>query len=105
MKRKVVCAVLAVVMAGTMILSGCSGSRNEDSGAEKTETGSGTSEQEEEGSGEDRSEFSYSGEDVALNFMFITGGENEFYNETLPVQNVTLIGVFCCHTYVAVIHA
>ena len=21
------------------------------------------------------------------------------------VQNVTLIGVFCCHTYVAVIHA
>lgn len=84
MKRKVVCAVLAVVMAGTMILSGCSGSRNEDSGAEKTETGSGTSEQEEEGSGEDRSEFSYSGEDVALNFMFITGGENEFYNETLP---------------------
>lgn len=54
MKRKVVCAVLAVVMAGTMILSGCSGSGNEDSGAEKTETGSGTSEQEEEGSGEDR---------------------------------------------------
>ena len=28
--------------------------------------------------------FTYEGEDVTLNFMFITGGENEFYNETLP---------------------
>ena len=33
------------------------------------------------------------------------GSDRYICDREPPVQNVTLIGVFCCHTYVAVIHA
>lgn len=84
MKRKLVSCLLAAAMVGTMILSGCSGNEQKSSGSE-TQEASGDGEQEEEAEPESPdSGFSYDGEDVTLNFMFITGGENEFYNETLP---------------------
>lgn len=79
MRKKLVSCLLVLSMVGTAFLTGCSGNeKKEDAGdsqeAEKTEQAS---------SGTDPA-FTYDGDDVTLNFMFITGGENEFYNKTLP---------------------
>ncbi|WP_235853279.1 ABC transporter substrate-binding protein [Luxibacter massiliensis] len=74
MRKKIVSGLLIFSMIGSMILTGCSGGSSEKS------SDSGSSGQAESTD----SRFTYDGKDVTLNFMFITGGENEFYNETLP---------------------
>lgn len=61
MKKKLIAGLLMLTMAGTMTTGVY---------AESTDAVDGVLE--------------YDGEDVTLNFMFITGGENTFYNETLP---------------------
>ena len=74
MKRKIVSGILACSMIGTMILTGCSGS---DSTGGSAAGGS-------DKNAETDSRFTYDGDDVTLNFMYITGGDNEFYSDQLP---------------------
>lgn len=74
MKRKIVSGILACSMIGTMILTGCSGS---DSTGGSAAGGS-------DKNTETDSRFTYDGDDVTLNFMYITGGDNEFYSDQLP---------------------
>ena len=79
MRKKLVSCLLVLSMVGTALLTGCSGNeKKEEAGASKE-----TEKTEQASTGTDPA-FTYDGDDVTLNFMFITGGENEFYNKTLP---------------------
>ncbi len=79
MRKKLVSCLLVLSMVGTALLTGCSGNEKKDDAGDKKET----EKTEQTSSGTDPA-FTYDGDDVTLNFMFITGGENEFYNEILP---------------------
>ena len=88
MRKKFVSCLLAVSVIGTMLLTGCAsnetGSAPDETKAEEQPESQEAEQSEEQVEQQEDSGFTYEGEDVTLNFMFITGGENEFYNETLP---------------------
>lgn len=88
MRKKFVSCLLAVSVMGTMLLTGCAsnetGSTPDETKAEEQPESQEAEQSEEQVEQQEDSGFTYEGEDVTLNFMFITGGENEFYNETLP---------------------
>ncbi|MEY8523273.1 extracellular solute-binding protein [Lachnospiraceae bacterium 38-10] len=88
MRKKFVSCLLAVSVMGTMLLTGCAsnetGSAPDETKAEEQPESQEAEQSEEQVEQQEDSGFTYEGEDVTLNFMFITGGENEFYNETLP---------------------
>ena len=79
MRKKLVSCLLVLSMVGTAFLTGCSGNEKKEDAGDSQET----EKTEQASSGTDPA-FTYDGDDVTLNFMFITGGENEFYNKTLP---------------------